>query len=614
MILGTAGHIDHGKTALVRALTGIDTDRLPEEKRRGITIDLGFAPLELEGVGTVGVVDVPGHEAFVRSMVAGATGIDVALLVVAADEGVMPQTREHVRILSLLGVTNLVVALTKSDLVAEDWLALAHEDVRMLLDSAGCGTSPIVAVSSLTGHGIPALRRALSERLHGIPRRGATGLFRLPIDRAFTIRGTGTVVTGTVWSGRLAHDAVVRILPADRAARVRGLHAHGVSVQAIDAGMRAAIALAAVDVGEVPRGSVLVTDDAWEATRLLRAEVTLSDGVEATLRPRSRVRFHSGTAEVGARVLLSAGESSDGARSARLSLDAPVVLRAGDRFVLRAAAPLDTIGGGVVTDPLPPGRPKAWPVGADHRERLRRILQEAGPAGADVRRLPIRLGLDQSGVDALVDTLRDGWLRVGGRAWPAVVSDQLRDAVRGLVAEHHLRHPLEPGLPMHALRQALRFPSELVDTLVAGMTVEETGGLALTDGCLRQSGWSPSLPPADASLADRLLAELRSAGRQPPSVGALAERFGEPVPAVLRFLERQGSVVQVEAGRYFESGALNAILADIGGAMEPGRSYSPAELRDAIGLSRKYLIPLLEFCDREGYTVQSGAGRAWRQG
>ena len=242
MILGTAGHIDHGKTTLVRALTGVDTDRLPEEKRRGITIELGFAPLVLEGVGTLGVVDVPGHEAFVRTMLAGATGVDLALLVVAADEGVMPQTREHLAILSLLGIRGGVVALTKTDLVDDDWLALVSEDVRATLAGSALAQAPVLPVSAQTGAGLGELRAALAAAARTLPARDAADLFRMPVDRAFTVKGTGTVVTGTVWSGSLDRDAVVRILPGGRTARVRGLQQHGGAVDRVLPGSRAAVA------------------------------------------------------------------------------------------------------------------------------------------------------------------------------------------------------------------------------------------------------------------------------------------------------------------------------------------------------------------------------------
>ncbi len=364
MILGTAGHIDHGKTTLVKALTGVDTDRLPEEKRRGITIDLGFAPLQLEGVGTVGVVDVPGHEAFVRTMVAGATGIDMALLVIAADEGIMPQTREHVAILEHLAVPRGVVALTKRDMVEEDWLDLVRADVIALLAETRLANAPVVPVSATTGDGITELRAALISVARDVPEKQVNDLFRLPIDRVFTVKGTGTVVTGTVWSGELADGATIRLLPQGREVRVRGLQNHSRSVPSIR----------------------------------LRADVVLTDAVG----PRTRVRFHVGTSEVGARlhvitsagppVITSAGppvitsaardplSSAAEPQPARITLDAPVVLRAGDRFVLRRSSPLETIGGGAVTDPLPPKRAKPWPVGLDVKERYESRFGSSWPS------------------------------------------------------------------------------------------------------------------------------------------------------------------------------------------------------------------------------------------
>src|SRR4051812_34224972 len=285
MILGTAGHIDHGKTTLVRALTGVDTDRLPEEKKRGITIELGFAPLQLEGVGTIGVVDVPGHEAFVRTMVAGATGIDIGLLVIAADEGIMPQTREHVAILDHLGVGRGVVALTKSDLVDADWLDLVRTEVATFLEGTRLASAKIVPVSATTRAGIDDLRAALIDVAKTVPAKPSQDLFRLPIDRVFTVKGTGTVVTGTVWTGELRDGATVRLLPQDRELRVRGLQNHNHSVEAIHAGDRAAIALASVEVEELSRGSWIVADPLWQLTRKARAEVTLSDDVLSTLTP-----------------------------------------------------------------------------------------------------------------------------------------------------------------------------------------------------------------------------------------------------------------------------------------------------------------------------------------
>ena len=389
MIIGTAGHIDHGKTALVKALTGIDADRLPEEKRRGITIDLGFAPLHLEGIGTVGVIDVPGHEDFVRSMLVGASGIDLGLLVVAADEGVMPQTREHLLILRLLEIPRVTVALTKSDLANAEWIELVRADVLALFEQTGAARPTIVACSSRTGEGLPELRAVLAKMLAMVNPRGSADLFRLPVDRAFTVKGTGTVVTGTVWSGELSADEAVRVLPAGRAARVRRIEQHGKSSDHARAGGRAAVAIAGIDVSDVPRGSVLVTDESWRATSLFEAVIRLEAETTVRITPRTRLRLHAGASEVGARLAATSGTlDSQQLTLARVVTDSPLTLRGGDRFVLRLPAPLRTIGGGVVVDPyarrraLPrhqDGEPEA--LAASAVARLSRLLAGEGSRG-----------------------------------------------------------------------------------------------------------------------------------------------------------------------------------------------------------------------------------------
>jgi selenocysteine-specific elongation factor len=608
VILGTAGHIDHGKTTLVKALTGVDTDRLPEEKRRGITIDLGFAPLELEGIGTVGIVDVPGHEAFVRTMVAGATGIDLAMLVIAADEGVMPQTREHLAILDHLGVSRGVVALTKSDMVDGDWLELVRADVASFLEGSGLAGARIVAVSATKGEGIPELRRALVAVAKGVPPRDTGDLFRLAVDRVFTVKGTGTVVTGTVSSGSLGDGATVRIMPWDRETRVRGLQTHGKSVAEIHAGDRAAVALVGVEVEELSRGFVLVSDPAWETTRTIRAEVTLAPGVK--LGPRTRVRFHVGTSEVGARAIVAPNvipsETRDLHLSARIVLDSPVVLRSGDRFVLRRSSPLETIGGGVVVDPLPPKRAKPWPLGLSNREKLDRMITESGTAGLDVRGLPQRLGLRPADAAAI----KHGAVRVGDRLWASSVIDDAEKLIRKHVAEHHRQKPLEKGAPINELRAKVRIPEALFDHVLAGLV--ESRKLANDAGLIRQPGFSAGLSAADDNVARAAMSELEAAGAEPPSVSELATKHGQQVSNVLRFLERTGEVVQVEQGRYYTRTALQQVLDRLKAVMPEDREYTPAEIREALNTSRKFLIPLLEYADRKGLTIRGETGRRWR--
>ena len=610
MILGTAGHIDHGKTTLVHALTGVHTDRLPEEKRRGITIDLGFAPLVLDGVGQVGVVDVPGHEAFVRTMVAGATGIDLALLVVAADSGVMPQTREHLAILSLLGITAGVVAITKSDLVDAEWLALVEDDVRTTLAASALASAQVIPVSSTTGAGLDTLRCALALAAAAVPARSSDDIFRLPVDRAFTVRGTGTVVTGTVWSGTLVRDAAVRLFPSNAAARVRGLHAHGHVVDTVRAGDRAAIALVGVELDQVHRGSVLVQSDAWSETRVLRADVMLLPHAASTLGPRSRVRFHLGTSEVGARLVVRDAALEAGVTlSARVVLDQPVVVRAGDRFVLRAASPVATLGGGIVTDPLAPLRAKPWPVASrDPRTTLELLAREAGSAGVLIRELPVRLGIMPRDVVPLLDSVQ-GW-RVGGRFVDGEARAHLENAALLLLTDYHRGHPLEPGAPLQWLRSRLRASDDVATGLLASMM--ESGVLVATAGTVAHRDFVPRLDAGREQLREAILAALTVAGSEPPTVDELATSLAmtsEAVQEIMRWLARDGSIVAMEPGRYLKREALEHLRGVLTAGMSEPREYTPSELRELLGLTRKFLIPFLEHCDREGYTIRGELGR-----
>ena len=606
MILGTAGHIDHGKTALVKALTGVDTDRLPEERRRGITIELGFAPLVLDGVGTVGVVDVPGHEAFVRTMLAGASGIDLALLVVAADEGPMPQTREHLAILDLLGIRAGVVALTKVDLVDPDWLALVRDDLSTLLTATSMAGAQIIDTSVVSGIGLDALRAALAAAARSLPRRDETDLFRLPVDRAFTIRGTGTVVTGTVWSGTLNRDAVVRILPGGREARVRGIESHGHATERVGPGSRAAVSLGGVDVEAVPRGSTLVTDAAWMEATVVRADLQLIDGTE--LGERTRVRFHLGTRDVGARVVARTGE---GMQPARIVLDAPIIARGGDRFVLRTASPVSTVGGGVITDPLPPGRGRRVRVwqesGYGLAERLRLLITDAGDLGLEHRGLSVRLGITNNLVESTLHSISQSHVAIGDRLFDGMLIERLLGEVCTELDAFHAREPLEAGMSLQAIRSGLGVVAVVADAVVARLV--ERGLVVVDHGLVHRNGWSPSPSPAQRSALDAVERVLHEAGREPPSVGELAATYGAEIGAILRLLERRGQIVQVEPDRYYAASALEAVVSDLRRGTETGRAYGPSELREVLGVSRKYLIPLLEYCDRQAVTVRRESGR-----
>jgi selenocysteine-specific elongation factor len=617
LIIGTAGHIDHGKTQLVKALTGVDTDRLPEEKKRGITIDLGFAPLLLDGVGTVGVIDVPGHEDFVRSMVVGASGIDLALMVVAADEGVMPQTREHLAILKLLQIPRVVVALTKCDLVDDDWIALVRTEVIALLEENGREDPPVVSCSSRTGVGLDELRSALIAKLIEGNARQPDDLFRLPVDRAFSVRGTGTVVTGTVWSGELAIDEVVRILPAGRATRVRRIEQHGQSIGRARAGNRAAIALTGTELSDVARGAVLVRDDHWQPTSLFEAVVTLDSESARGLTPRSWLRLHAGASEVGARLTLPDSVAIGSQRViARITTDSPLVLRGGDRFVLRLPAPLRTVGGGVVVDPYARRRPLPrtsdeelgrLAISADARMDF--VLAAQSSRGVRLTDIPVRTGCTPAEVQDLIQ--RTGVYLGRHNLFAPEAVEQVMASVRRIVAEYEIRSPLSLGVPAQTVREGVRASEELSDISIREMA--RSGEIESHGPLLRRRGWVPSPTDRDVEASNHLAHDICAGEQEPPSVGELVSRYGSSVPALLRFLERQGRIVQVEADRYYDRNALNRMIAQLKGKLVPGQVYVPAQLRDVLGFSRKYLIPFLEFCDRSGVTERRGGGRVLRE-
>jgi selenocysteine-specific elongation factor len=430
----------------------------------------------------------------------------------------------------------------------------------------------------------------------------------MPVDRAFTIKGTGTVVTGTVWSGRLSRDENVRILPSRHSARVRGIQGHGLQLDVASAGGRTAIALAGVDVADVPRGSTIVTDRDWRPTTFARADVTLVPDLEVEVRPRTWFRFHVGTAEVGARVVARTIDSSR-PFAARLVLDEPVVLRAGDRFVLRTSAPLNTIGGGVITDPYAPKRARPWSPGLSARERFTQLLDEAGADGVDAATLPVRLGLSASEVRDLTTVASDEVAVVGARIVARARLTALQAELLAVVTDYHADHPLEPGISTQLLRSQLRGTVEIVDAALQAEVVAQR--IASSGGAIFLAGWAPKLDSDGSALSASILARLNAAGAEPPSVEELAGELGQDPGPVLRFLERRGDVVQVEQTRYYAADSLKLVIDRLRTAMSGGAEVGPSELREKLALSRKFLIPLLEYCDRVGYTKRNSAGRVW---
>ena len=616
IVIGTAGHIDHGKSSLVLALTGTDPDRLKEEKARGITIDLGFAHLE-HGPFNFAFVDVPGHEKFVRNMLAGAGGIDVVLLVVAADESVMPQTREHFAICSLLQVKAGLVAITKADLVDADTLELCRLEVRELVTGSFLDGAAMVAVSSKTGEGLEALRAELSAAAHRVPERAADGVVRLPIDRAFSMKGFGTVVTGTLVAGAIGAEAPLVLLPPGRDVKVRGVQVHGRTAEVARAGQRTAVNLAGVEVADVSRGDVLCAPGTFEATR--RADIHIEMLEEARpLKHGARVRFHQGTSELLGRVALS-GETGD----ARIRFETPAVLTRGDRFILRAYSPPITIGGGTVLDPAPPRGPIRTPAGRARFERLapgapieavvRALVAERGVSGLPKRALVSRAGLSAAGATAVTSALagRQAITEVGD---VLVASDVLAERAKALIAavtRHHASQPLAPGLPREEARERLfgHAPVAVFDAVISDLSSK---GQLIARDTLALPGRQVSLSPDESRARDVLTAAFRDAGLAPPDARAAAAVAG--VDAVLaermvKLMLREKALLKVD-DLVFHADALERLKADVRGMKTQGATrLDVAIFKERYGVTRKFAIPLLEYLDRERVTRRVGDAR-----
>jgi len=655
IVLGTAGHIDHGKTALVRALTGIDCDRLPEEKARGITLELGFAHLALPDARVAGVVDVPGHERLVRHMVAGATGIDLVLLVVAADEGVKPQTREHLAICRLLALRRGLIALTKIDLVEPDLASLAEEEIRDFVAGTFLEGAPIVPVSSLTGEGIDRLRAEITRLAADAaadPPRAPGDAARLPIDRVFTMRGFGTVVTGTVVAGRLGAGDEIEILPAGLHAKIRGIESYHRSVPEVLAGARAAVNLQGVDRTAIERGFVITHPGRLEPGARLDVEVDLLPEARP-LRTRARVRLHAGTRETHGTILLldrevlAPGESG----LAQIALDEPVVALPGDRFVLRGFAWLpgigQTIGGGRVLDAHPPRhrsfapsprvRARLGPVvedlrafaAGDPREAIGRRVARAGAEGLTRTRLLSRVALDMGAVDeALAALLRSGDIVAGEEGGGAEAIYVSRSAIEGLAARavalveaYHVAHPLEPGAPREALRSMLARDAGVpeLDARVLRLAIEEAarqGRLVPDRERVRAASHHLRLDDAERALRDSIEARLSAAGLEPPVLKDLVEAVHKPAAAVrnvLGLLSREGRVVRVKEDLYFHRAALEDLAGRLTAFLRERGRITPAEYKALTGASRKYTVPLMEHFDEHKLTIRVGEERRLRR-
>jgi selenocysteine-specific elongation factor len=605
MIIVTAGHIDHGKSALVEALTCRPMDRHPAERRRGITLDLGFAPLALPNGLVAGVIDVPGHEDLIRTMAAGASGADVALLVVAADEGIMPQTEEHLLVLEQLGVPCGVPVVTKRDLVGDEWLRLVLDELNVRTRRSSVAFAAPVAVSSRRGAGLDAVRSAVADLRESGRARRRDDLFRLPVDRVFSVAGTGTVVTGTCWSGSVAVGAEVRVLPADARARVRGIESHGETVEHGEAGARIALALAGIERAALARGSVIVGADApWLPTTRLDVRVALA-GTRSCSR-RTRVHCLSGTAESSGWLVPRAPITGGGEGLARIRLDHPMPFRAGDRFLIRSASPARPIGGGIVLDPFPPKR-AAWSDAVGEEDaglRLRALLLRRRD-GASLAELSLLTGLPPRAAERLARSdpaLLAIEQRFVGRASLQVAQGRLLAALR----QYHRDRPADAGMPLETLRRSGGAASWIVEAALR--SAEREGSLVIKGARARAKDFRPRVAGGDAVVKE-VVERLETAGLAPPSVEELAATTRRPdMPAILRLAAGAGAVVLVERDRYYARRALDEferVLRELGG----DGAFGIGALRERLGLSRKFLIPLLEWADREGITVRIGDSR-----
>jgi selenocysteine-specific elongation factor len=609
VILGTAGHIDHGKSTLVTALTGIDPDRLAEEKRRGMTIDLGFAHLRLPSGRQIGIVDVPGHARFIRNMLAGAQGIDAVLLVVAADEGVMPQTREHLEIIDLLDVRHGVVALTKVDLVDEVWRELVEGEVREALARTSLAGSAIRGVSAVTGAGLTELVSSLDDVFAAIEPKADLGRPRLPIDRVFTMSGFGTVVTGTLVDGTIAIGDELQLLPGGAAARVRGLQQHNEKVDSVAPGNRVAVNLIGVEKNQVERGDVLVGPGGLAATRRMDARVRVLASAPRGLRHGAELSIHTGTVEVGCRAILLEGDTIEpgGEGWIQLYLERAIAAANGDRFILRVPSPSSTLAGGQINDVAPRKHPRH---DAATRESLERrasgdVLQE------ELRKYPRGVAVNallKATTSADVDVSRLDARRLGdwlfaNEAWSAIADRAARE-----LADYHAGHPLRRGMPREELRSRLGiqpgvFPSVLT-ALAAERLVEEIEGEVAAPSH-KVAAEAPDGPAA------RLLDLLAASPYTPPSL-AEAMRTAGATSEMVRALVQHGDLVRLSDDVAFTKEAYDQAVAAARELIATTGSVTVAQLRDRLQASRRPILALLEHLDSAKVTRRVGDARVLR--
>jgi len=619
-VVGTAGHIDHGKSTLVLALTQIDPDRLEEEKRRGMTIDLGFAYMQLPSGRRVGIVDVPGHQRFLKNMLAGVHGMDAVLLVIAADEGPMPQTREHLAIIDLLGIEHGLVVLTKADLVDDAWLGLVRDDVSGLLAGTSLQRAPIVAVSSNTGTGLDELRAALDAELAKTAQRPDIGRPRLPVDRSFAMSGFGTVVTGTLVGGALQQGAELALLPAGRRVRIRGLQQHNRPVEEARPGSRTAVNLSGLDHSEVRRGDVLALPGTLPASRRLDARLVVLPGSQP-LHHHQQLQMYHETSEVMIELSLLEGDELRGGEAGWVQLFAtqPVVALDGDRFILRVPSPAATVAGGVIVDSAPRRHRRRDPaVLADLAARERAdtatsAVLELGkhPWGLVESELASRLGVSAGQIEKILAPLVDrGAVRRLASRW--LTREQWERSVSRVVSgldAYHEAQPLRRGMPKEELRSRTGIPAELFAELLTVLAGEQT--VIDQGGEVAAATHHPELTPEQETAIGAFVAELEGQPFSPPPLPDLVRRY-RLTPALLQYLVVDGRVVRVNEDTAFARSAYDDAVRKLRLHLTEHRTLTVAAARDVLGSSRRYVLPLLEWLDAQKITRRVGDDRILR--
>jgi selenocysteine-specific elongation factor len=631
-VLGTAGHVDHGKTSLIRLLTGIDTDRLKEEKERGITIELGFASLGLPSGNTLGIVDVPGHEKFIKHMVAGAAGIDLVLMVIAADEGVMPQTREHLQICSLLGIKAGLVALTKTDLVEKDWLELVHSEVTdYLKDTFLCG-APVIPVSAAKETGILELLAELDKTVIQLKEKTDDGIFRLPVDRIFTMRGFGTVVTGTLISDKIKVGEDIQILPENISARIRGIQVHSMPVEESFSGQRTAINLQGIEKSTLERGNVLVRPGTvWPTQRLDVFFEYLATNTRK-LKNRALVRLHTGTAEIMTRIILmDADELSPGENTfAQLILANEDVVVSGDHFVLRSYSPVTTIGGGIILDPLP-GKHKRNQnkVLSDYRtlldgalpDKMLVLLERAGFAGISIRSLSFRLGVHTKKIREVLEKLFSSHQAILLSSEDTTVLSvhlysQMEDLILKSLTDYHKKNPLKEGVSKEELKASM--PStvsvKLFNMLLTSLGKKEK--IVINQDNVRLATHQVLLAGEEDALHQSIASTYVKAGLTPPSLSDVLNSFQDrraKAQNIIKLMLKDGELVKINEDLCFARTALEKLREDYKAKLAREGQATPATFKELTGLSRKYIIPLMEYFDTSKLTVRVGDHRVLRE-